>query len=41
MMKRIIFFLLIITCVESYSQNTEKLTKPIIEEGKRLYKLEH
>lgn|SRR5690606_8534611 len=40
MMKRIIFFLLIITCVESYSQNTEKLTKPIIEEGKRLYKSE-
>jgi len=39
-MKRIIFFLLIITCVESYSQNTEKLTKPIIEEGKRLYKSE-
>lgn len=40
MMKRIIFFLLIITCIKSYSQNTEKLTKPIIEEGKSLYKLE-
>lgn len=39
-MKRIIYFLLLLICIKTYSQNTEKLTKPIIEEGKRLYKSE-
>lgn len=39
-MKRILYFILFITCVKTYSQNTDQYTKPIIEEGKRLYKSE-
>ncbi|MDH2206474.1 MULTISPECIES: hypothetical protein [Empedobacter] len=39
-MKRVIYFLSLLICIKTYSQNTEKLTKPIIEEGKRLYKSE-
>lgn len=39
-MKQIFPILLIFLTVKLFGQNTEKLTKPIIEEGKRLYKSE-
>lgn len=39
-MKKIFPFLLLLFCFKLIAQNTDKLTKPIIEEGKRLYKSE-
>ena len=39
-MKNIYIILLVFLSLNSYSQNIEKLTKPIIEEGKRLYRSE-
>ena len=39
-MKQIFPILLIFYTINLFGQNTEKLTKPIIEEGKRLYKSE-
>ncbi len=39
-MKRISQILLLLFCLNLFGQNIEKLTRPIIEEGKRLYKSE-
>ncbi|MWB96212.1 hypothetical protein GON26_17760 [Flavobacterium sp. GA093] len=39
-MKSTLLFFTILLSVNSFSQNTEKLTKPIVEEGKKLYKSE-
>ena len=39
-MRQFLQILAIFLCLKSYSQNTESLTKPIIEEGKRLYQSE-
>ncbi len=39
-MKQISIFLLLFLSLNSFCQNTEKLTKPIVEEGQKLYKSE-
>jgi len=39
-MKKIIFFILYISCFNAFAQDLQKLVKPIVEEGKTLYRSE-